>query len=83
MGEFQFPAVQSGEYRVQIEKTGFQIFERRNTNVSANERLSLGDITLALGSVAERVVVEAESTPVQTASSDVPHSSRRIRSTKS
>ena len=69
-GEFQFPAVPSGEYNVQIEKTGFQTFERRNTNLSANERLSLGDIALVLGSVAERVVVEAESTPVQTASSE-------------
>ena len=69
-GEFQFPAVPSGEYNVQIEKTGFQTFERRNTNLSANERLSLGDIVLVLGSVTERVVVEAESTPVQTASSE-------------
>jgi hypothetical protein len=69
-GEFQFPAVPSGEYSLQIEKTGFQIFERRNTNLSANERLNLGDIALALGSVAERVVVEAEATPVQTSSSE-------------
>ena len=41
-GEFQFPAIPSGEYNLQIEKTGFQTFERRNTNLSANERLSLG-----------------------------------------
>ncbi len=69
-GEFQFPSVLSGEYNVRVEKAGFQTFERRNTNVSANERLALGDIPLALGSVTEQVIVQAESTPVQTASSE-------------
>lgn len=69
-GDFQFPAVQSGEYVVRVEKTGFQAFERRNTNLSANERLALGDIQLAVGSVTEKIIVEAEATPVQTESSD-------------
>ncbi|HEU0119822.1 MAG TPA: carboxypeptidase-like regulatory domain-containing protein [Bryobacteraceae bacterium] len=69
-GEFQFPAVQSGQYLVRIAKTGFQTYERRNTNLSANERLSLGDVALALGAVSEKVVVEAEGTAVQTASSE-------------
>ena len=69
-GEFQFPALQSGEYTVRIEHPGFQVFERRNTNLSANERLSLGDIALVIGSVTEKVLVEAQATPVETTSSD-------------
>ena len=69
-GEFQFPAVQSGQYVVRVEKVGFQSFERRNTNLSPNERLSLGDLQLTLGSVSEKIVVESEATPVQTTSTE-------------
>ncbi len=70
LGEFQFPSLQAGEYVVTVAKEGFQTFERRNTILSANEKLALGDLVLTVGAVSERVVVEAEATPVQTQSSE-------------
>jgi hypothetical protein len=61
-GQFQFPSVLSGEYNLRVEKQGFRVFERRKYERERNERLSLGDLPLALGSVTETVLVDAETT---------------------
>jgi hypothetical protein len=70
LGAFVFPSVQPGVYTLRIEQQGFQSVERTGMNLSANERLALGDIALRIGAVTEKVTVQAMGEVVQTTSSD-------------
>ncbi|MCC6344688.1 MAG: TonB-dependent receptor [Bryobacterales bacterium] len=70
LGAFAFPSVQPGVYTLRVEQQGFQSLERTGMNLSANERLALGDIQLQIGAVTEKVTVQASGEVVQTASSD-------------
>ncbi len=69
-GSFMFPAVPSGAYTIRIESQGFQRFEKTGNRLTPNERLSLGSIQLAIGSIAETVTVTAQGMNVQTASAE-------------
>jgi hypothetical protein len=69
-GSFIFPAVLPGAYTVKVESKGFQTFQRTGNQLTANERLSLGTIQLAIGSLSETVTVTAEGANVQTASAE-------------
>ncbi len=69
-GAFTFPAVPPGAYSIKIETQGFQTYQRTGLVVSANERVSVGDITLTLGAVSEKVTVSAEGALVQTSSAE-------------
>src|SRR5689334_356397 len=69
-GDFVFPAVQPGQFKVRIALIGFKAYEKENLNLSANERLSAGNITLAVGAQSETVEVQADRTPVQTESGE-------------
>jgi hypothetical protein len=70
LGAFTFFSVLPGSYSVTIEQRGFQGFQRTAMNLSANERLSLGDIHLKIGEVTEKVTVQAVGASVQTSSSE-------------
>ncbi len=70
LGAFAFPSVQPGVYTLRVEQPGFRTFERTGINLSANERLSVGDVTLDIGAVTEKVTVEAVGEAVQTTSSE-------------
>ncbi|HWS85891.1 MAG TPA: carboxypeptidase regulatory-like domain-containing protein [Pyrinomonadaceae bacterium] len=70
-GRFAFAAVQPGVYTVRVEQQGFQILERRNTVLSANESLALGELPLSVGQVTEMVTTVASGATVETASSDL------------
>ncbi len=70
LGDFIFATLQPGTYTVLIKAQGFKELEKRDMNLSASERLSAGDLRLALGSVKEEVTVEANATPVQTNSGE-------------
>ncbi|MFL6335953.1 MAG: carboxypeptidase-like regulatory domain-containing protein, partial [Pyrinomonadaceae bacterium] len=70
-GRFQIAAVQPGVYTVRVEQQGFQTLERRNTTLSANENLALGELALPVGQVTEVVTTVASGTVVETASSDL------------
>src|SRR5919206_1052002 len=70
-GRFSFAAVQPGVYTVRIEMAGFQILERRNTVLSANESLALGELALTVGQVTEMVTTVASGATVETESSDL------------
>jgi carboxypeptidase family protein/TonB-dependent receptor-like protein len=70
-GRFSFNAVQPGTYTLSIEQRGFQRLERRNTVLSANENLALGDLKLQAGQVSETVTVLSEGELVETQSSDL------------
>jgi hypothetical protein len=69
-GSFVFPAVLPGAYTVGIETKGFQTQIRTGSQVTPNERLSLGTIQLAIGSLTESVTVSAQGVAVQTASAE-------------
>jgi hypothetical protein len=70
-GRFNFAAVQPGVYTVRVEQQGFQTLERKNTTLSANESLALGELALPVGQVTEVVTTVASGTTVETASSDL------------
>ncbi len=69
-GGFVFNSVQPGSYTVTIETSGFSKFEQKNIPVSPNERVALGAITLAVGTLAETVTVEATAAQVQAQSAE-------------
>lgn len=69
-GLFVFSSVLPGTYSVDITVSGFRSFQVKDIAVTATERRSLGDLTLQVGQVQEKVQVVAEAIPVQTASSE-------------
>ena len=69
-GRFVFPIVQPGLYTVSIKHAGFKVYERRDINVSANDRLALGNVTLDIGSVGDVVQVSAQAIALQTESGE-------------
>ena len=66
-GDFQVTNLQPGQYTVRIELASFRTYERKNVVLSAAERLSIGTITLEVGSLGETVTVEARGTQVNAA----------------
>jgi len=69
-GDFTFPAMQPGTYTVRVEHPGFHAYEKDGNVLTASERLSLGAITLQVGSVNEVISVTAQGAQVQTDSSE-------------
>ena len=69
-GIFVFPAVLPGTYSLQVSTSGFRTFQMKDIAMVPNERRSLGAITLEVGQIQELVEITAQSTPVQTASSE-------------
>lgn len=69
-GIFLFPGILPGSYTVDVSMAGFRSYQVKDINLTMNERRSLGNIVLQVGQVQEKVEVTAESTPVQTASSE-------------
>lgn len=71
-GDFRFTAVLPGAYTIKVEAKGFSNFERRGNVLTANEHLSVGELSLKIGAVTETVTTVAEGAQVQTES--VEHS---------
>lgn len=69
-GDFVFTALAPGEYDVSVKQAGFKTAERSHVTLTASEKLSVGQIALQLGDVAEKMTVAAEGAVVQTASSE-------------
>ena len=69
-GGFVVPSLLPGSYTERVESQGFQTYQRTDNILSASDRLSLGNIQLSLGSVAETVTVTAQGALVQTASAE-------------
>ena len=70
LGAFTLNAVQPETYTLRVEQKGFKAYSRTGLVVSANERVSTGDVTLQVGEVTETVSVIAEAAQVQTDSSE-------------
>ncbi|MGH9633116.1 MAG: carboxypeptidase regulatory-like domain-containing protein, partial [Bryobacteraceae bacterium] len=69
-GAFIFPNALAGTYTVRVQAPGFSVLERSRQVLNAGESLALGDLELAVGTVSEKVTVEAQGTVVQTDSSN-------------
>ena len=69
-GSFVVANLQPGNYTAKVESTGFQIYRKQGNALSASERLSLGRIQLSIGAVNETVNITAETSVVQSASSE-------------
>lgn len=66
LGAFLFPNVIPGSYTLRIQMQGFSQRELTNLIVSANQSLTIGDITLSIGAVTEKISVVAQGATVQT-----------------
>lgn len=69
-GAFNFPALQPGTYTIKVERQGFRSLAQKNLVLTANDKLSLGDLELEVGQVSETVQITAEGSLVKTASSE-------------
>jgi hypothetical protein len=69
-GDITFASLQPGPYTLRVEAPGFKTIEKADLSLSSSERLSVGTLVLEIGAQNETVVVHAEATPVQTASSE-------------
>jgi len=69
-GEFVIAALPPGRYTLNVEFTGFKTLVRSDIDLTASERLSLGNLTLELGTLTQEVTVTGAGTPVQTASAE-------------
>jgi outer membrane receptor protein involved in Fe transport len=71
-GDFRFTGVLPGTYTIKVEQRGFSALQRQGNVLTANERLSVGDLSMKVGELSETVTTVAEGTQVQTES--VEHS---------
>ncbi len=69
-GRFVFPTVPPGTYRLTVEANGFKKLERTGILLVANDKLTLGDLAMAVGATSETVTVTAEATQVQAESAE-------------
>lgn len=69
-GRFVFPQCPRGLYTVLAEAKGFRKFEQKGIQLSANDRLALGDLVMVVGSVNESVEVTAPAVLLKTESAE-------------
>lgn len=69
-GDFVFPSVLPGRYSVTVNASGFKRLDKKGLVLTSFERLSVGTLSLDVGSLSESISVMAEATPVQTASQE-------------
>ncbi len=69
-GDFIFPSLLPAIYTIQVEAQGFQLFRSTGNVLTPNDRLTVGDLRLKVGSVTETVEVQAQSVQVATASAE-------------
>src|SRR5262245_32699631 len=69
-GNFVMVGLTPGRYKVTLESTGFRKYERAAVTLTANERVSLGNIEMAVGATNESVTITAETRKVHSESAD-------------
>ena len=69
-GNFAVTPLLPATYTVTVEATGFKKFERKDIRLFANDRISIGDITLEVGALTETITVEAAAVQLQTQSAE-------------
>jgi hypothetical protein len=69
-GRFVFPQLPPATYTITVEAKGFKKMQRTGILLVANDKLTLGDLTVELGAANETVTITAEATLVQAASAE-------------
>lgn len=69
-GDFVLNALSPGTYLLTVQFQGFKSLRREGIQLTASERLSLGNLVLEVGAPEQNINVSSEGTAVQTASSD-------------
>ena len=69
-GRFVFPTLPPSTYTLSIEAAGFKKLQRTGIVLIANDKLTLGDLTVEVGVANETVTVTAEATLVQAESAE-------------
>jgi hypothetical protein len=69
-GDFVIPNLLPDTYRLKITMDSFKTFDRENVILNANDRLSIGTVTLELGAVTETVTVSSRIVEVQSRSAE-------------
>jgi hypothetical protein len=64
-GDFAFPLIDVGEYRVTVEAQGFKTQAKTNVQVQINEKVRV-DFALQVGQISDRVEVTAEAATLRT-----------------
>ena len=69
-GRFVFTNLLPGRYTLTVEMQGFKKLERTDINLLANDKITVGVITLDVGSISDVVEVQAQSTQLKTESAE-------------
>ncbi|HEX6736744.1 MAG TPA: carboxypeptidase regulatory-like domain-containing protein [Vicinamibacteria bacterium] len=69
-GDFVFPALQPDEYVLRVTAPSFKPLERQRLVVNANDRLTVGALTLEMGALSEELVVRADPPALQVGSAE-------------
>ena len=69
-GDFLFSNVQPGTFTLTVRAAGFKRLDKSDINLTASDRLAIGDVRLEVGTITETVEVKSEGAQVQTASSE-------------
>jgi hypothetical protein len=64
-GDFVFAQLPPGTYKLAVEASGFKKKESSNVVLPVASKVSVGDITLEIGSLAETITVEADAATLQ------------------
>jgi hypothetical protein len=75
-GNFEFPDLVAGVYRVSVESAGFKAFTAENVVVEGSQIRRI-DARLEVGQIAERITVEAGVTPITTDSAQITSGIKR------
>jgi Carboxypeptidase regulatory-like domain len=67
-GTFVFAMLPPGTYTLKVNSAGFRNFEQSGIVLTANERVSVGQIQLSVGAAAEIVTVSADTSQISTES---------------
>jgi hypothetical protein len=69
-GRFVFPQLPPSTYKLTAEAPGFKKLERTDIVLAANDKLTLGDLTVEVGATSETVTIVAGATQVQAESAE-------------
>ncbi len=69
-GTFSFIGIEAGRYEMTVSHGGFKTLDRKGITLASGERISAGDVALAIGQASETVNVTGEAAAVKTESSE-------------
>ena len=70
VGRFVFTQVPPGTYRISAESPGFKKYDRVGITLNANDKISIGDLVMEVGTVTEQIEASASAVQLQTESAE-------------